>query len=697
MRARTIHLMALGLAALGHAAEAAEGSCTRYDGVSDDLLTAGLGAAGLAGPAPAFADPLNPTAAELRRLAIYSNYRALVDMTPGGGYGRLYGPNVTNDGVAGTGEGKVAGVECLAYTDAAKGTPNVTLMVQVPDTFDPKNACIVTAASSGSRGVYGAVATAGEWGLKEGCAVAYTDKGTGMGAHDLSPDTVNLIDGRRAGADAAGDRSNFTAGFAYGSRKVFTRNTPGRFAFKHAHGQGNSEADWGLFVLESIHFAFAVLEHEGHALTPENTTVIASSVSNGAGAAIRAAEMDKEGLIDGVAVSEPNVNPRPSKVAIQQGNGPTLNETGRPLYDYVTLINLYQPCANLAPENAAAPLNLVPADLGANRCRALASLGLLPKGATEKQARRAQAIINGYGILPEQNVLGPSHWFLYVPQSIAVTYANAYARYSVRGNLCGYSMGATGTDGRPVPLDPTAVQRLFGVGNGIPPTGGVNLINNRSVGGALEDRVSVSPSTGLQDQDLDNALCLRWLWRDVALGRGTRRFVNEPLRRRTHRGVRAVLASGDLGRRPTVVVTGRNDAIIPPNHGSRAYLGLNRVVEGINSRLHYYEVTNAQHLDALNGLPGFDTRFVPLHHYFIEGLNLLYDHLKNGSPLPPSQVVHTTPRAGTPGAAEPVTVEANLPPIAATPAAGAGITFTNIIRVTSGAPQVTKVVVRIPD
>mgnify|MGYP003349286586 CR=1 FL=1 len=35
-----------------------------------------------------------------------------------------------------------------------------------------------TATSSGSRGVYGAIST-GEWGLKKGCAVAYTDKGTG--------------------------------------------------------------------------------------------------------------------------------------------------------------------------------------------------------------------------------------------------------------------------------------------------------------------------------------------------------------------------------------------------------------------------------------------------------------------------------------------------------------------------------------
>ena len=47
--------------------------------------------------------PNNPTAAELRRLAIYSNYRALVDITTAGGYGILYGPNVLADGTV-TGE-----------------------------------------------------------------------------------------------------------------------------------------------------------------------------------------------------------------------------------------------------------------------------------------------------------------------------------------------------------------------------------------------------------------------------------------------------------------------------------------------------------------------------------------------------------------------------------------------------------------
>ena len=56
-----------------------------YDGSSDDLLTAGLGKTGL-GAATSIAltpaDPLKPTAAELRKLAIFNNYRAILDITP---------------------------------------------------------------------------------------------------------------------------------------------------------------------------------------------------------------------------------------------------------------------------------------------------------------------------------------------------------------------------------------------------------------------------------------------------------------------------------------------------------------------------------------------------------------------------------------------------------------------------------------
>jgi len=63
--------------------------------------------------------------------------------------------------------------------------------------------CIVTATSSGSRGVYGAIATAAN-GPQARCAVAYTDKGSGMGVHDLQNNTVNRIDGKRQDATDAG-------------------------------------------------------------------------------------------------------------------------------------------------------------------------------------------------------------------------------------------------------------------------------------------------------------------------------------------------------------------------------------------------------------------------------------------------------------------------------------------------------------
>jgi len=354
-----------------------------YDGINDDLLTGGLGRSGLASAsAPPVSDP--PTAAELRRLAIYNNYRALVDMTPGGGYGSLYGPNVTADGIVTADEGLIAGIEYLAYGSRGKGRENVTLMVQIPAHFDPARPCIVTAPSSGSRGVYGAIATAGEWGLKRGCAVAYTDKGTGTGAHNLQDDTVGLITGERMDADTAGKDSHFTARLSEPRRAAFNAATPYRFAFKHAHSGLNPEEDWGTFVLWSIEFAFYALNEEygeplgnrgmrRRTLNPDNTLVIASSVSNGGGASLRAAEQDREGLIDAVVVSEPNVNPRfDASFAIVQGDGEPLFEHSRSLLDYTTLLNVFQGCASLA--NPMAPLNLAPS---AERCASLFDKGLL--------------------------------------------------------------------------------------------------------------------------------------------------------------------------------------------------------------------------------------------------------------------------------------------------------------------------------
>jgi hydroxybutyrate-dimer hydrolase len=111
------------------------------------------------------------------------------------------------------------------------------------------------------------------------------------------------------------------------------------------------------------------------------------------------------------------------------------------------------------------------------------------------------------------------------------------------------------------------------------------------------------------------------------------------------------------------------------NHTGRAYYAFNKSVESA-SRLAYYEVTNAQHFDGFLSLPGYDNRLVPLHRYFIQAMDLVYNNLRNGTALPPSQVVHTTPRGGTAGAAPAITVN-NVPPIAATPLGANAITFTN--------------------
>jgi hydroxybutyrate-dimer hydrolase len=673
MASASLAAVIVGAASAGEQAGAIKVIHTYYDGVSNDLLTAGLGKTGLGNAtAPGFADPLHPTAEELRRSAIYNNYRALIDPTPGGGYGTLYGPNVKPDGTATASEGLIPGDEYIAYEHDGHG--RVTMMVQVPGSFDPMNGCIIAAPSSGSRGVYGAIATAGEWGLKHGCAVAYTDKGTGTGAHDLQNNTVNLTRGERADAATAGDSANFIAPISESQRAAFNAATPNRFAFKHAHSQDNPEKDWGRNVLRSIEFTFDLLNEKFHGrglkITKHNTIVIASSLSNGGGASVLAVEQDDDHLIDGLAVGEPNVNPRyTSKFSIVQGTGAPLFAHSQPLMSYITLVNVFQGCADLAPANAGAGLNLAGSTA---RCADLHTKGLLASTALADQATEAQKIINDFGILPEQNLVQPGYWFANVSQSISVTYANAYGRFSVLDNLCAYSLAANGgvSGGPPMPLAATSEASIFGTSNGIPPTSGIALINNAATGGPKEDRGS-TPS-----QNLDGALCLRSLAAGKDAVKGTPLTdLQQAQANRIDEGIKEILATGKLSRIPAIFVQGRNDGILPPNFTSRAYFGLNNVIDGSTSSLHYYEITNAHHLDSFNQFPGYNANYIPLHRYFLQAMDLMYDHLRHGRSLPPSQVVHTIPRgAGTP-LPPPITL-ANVPAIADTPSPSNQITFT---------------------
>ena len=51
------------------------GPHSTYDGVTDDLVTGGLWAEAMLGAPPGYADPLHPTAAELRRAALFLHWR----------------------------------------------------------------------------------------------------------------------------------------------------------------------------------------------------------------------------------------------------------------------------------------------------------------------------------------------------------------------------------------------------------------------------------------------------------------------------------------------------------------------------------------------------------------------------------------------------------------------------------------------
>jgi hydroxybutyrate-dimer hydrolase len=644
-----------------------------YDGVSDDLLTAGLGKTGLASStAPSIANPAAPTAAELRRLAIYSNYRALVDMSANGGYGRFWGPNVDLNGNDTLGEGKIAGKEYIAYADDGTGTLNVSLLVQIPVSFNPDQPCIVTATSSGSRGVYGAISAAGEWGLKRGCAVAYTDKGTGNGAHELATNRVTLIDGTLANTDLAGTRAIFKANVSASALTSFNSISPNRYAYKHAHSQKNPEKDWGTNTLQAIQFAYWALNDMFGPVSGStqlrygkgSITTIAASVSNGGGASLAAAEQDVDGWITAVVVGEPQINLNlPSQVSVRQGGVP-VGSFGRPLADYATLANLLQPCAALAPAAAGSPyLSTLPVTttnaIRAARCATLATNGLVSGGNTVAQATDALNQLHQAGYETDSDTLQAPMWDSQAVPAIAVTYGDAYMKASVLDNLCNFSFGTTNavTGAAGVATLVSPMFTIFGNGNGVPPTNGINLVYNVGTSGAMDHRLATP------DASYAGAACLRVLWTN-----GNATMVDS---------VNAIRVNANLRGKPAIIVQGRADALVPINHASRPYLGANRVAEGNKSQLSLYEITNGQHFDAFLSVAGFDTRFIPVHYYNIQALNLMWNHLKNNAPLPPSQVVRTVARGGTAGSA-PALTTSNLPPIATDPGANA-ITLTGAV------------------
>lgn len=646
MRPRRAGLLLAGAALLSIAQAASGEPAVRvmrhevYDGLSDDLV--GLAAQ----PAP-YVDPLAPTARELRRVAMGMRFDV------NAGWGRLFGPTID----AATGRpypdgGRVAGEEYLAYARAPDGGESAVLL-QIPAGLSRTRRCLLAVPQSGSAGLYRDVASLGFWGLQHGCAVVYTDKGHGGGAHDLETDTVNAIDGTSITDRTARGQAQFVAPIGEAGRRRFLYRSPHRVAFKAAHSRRNPEAQWGSDVLRAIRFALHQLNaRDGGGWSAESTLVIVSGSSNGGGASLYAAEKDAEGLIDGVVAGEPQVQVRPNDQTRVVRGGRSGVGSGRTLLDYFTFGNLYAPCAVLALPDAPAADRIVHA---AERCASLAQAGLLKGAAPAEQASEAQRRLVAYGFEPETLVL-TAFGYLLGPDATAAKYASDHGRFGVEDSLCGYSYASTDAAGVPRAVPAAELAEIFARGGGGAPVGSIDLINDADPRGPRRNDLSLSPSTGRADYNLDGARCLR----ELAVGRSAKA-------RRVQAGIAEFLADGDLHGRPAIIVHGRADNRVPAAFSSRPYLALNSLAEGGRSGLRYLEVENAEHFGV--SAPGFDTRFVPLTYYHLRALDMMWAHLTEGAPLPGSQIVRTRPRGGAPGQAPPLSLE-NTPPIVIDPPPG---------------------------
>ena len=568
----------------------------------DDLLTAGLGLDGLRSAMPPLVgNPLSPSAEELRRRALWTNWRGIADLAPGGGYGEWYGSLAP-----------VPGREYHALMRVPGARQPHRVMAQIPEAFDAQRRCLIVTASSGSRGVYGATALASAWGLPRGCAVVHTDKGTGTDWVELGAGERHGLDGRLSSATSAGGPHAFDP-----AASTRTQAAP-RVAFKHAHSQDNPEADWGRHVQQAAEFGLQALAQAFPQQAPftfDNTRVIAAGLSNGGGAVLRAAELEGDWL-DGVVAIAPNV---------------WAGEGGRALFDYATEAAIYMPCALLHPRFDAVPLarpgGAKPA-AWLQRCVSLRAAGLLEGDTPETQAQDAYARMQATGWSDAALEAGAFSVSFDLWRSATVAYAAAYARSAADAMPCGYGYAMLDAQGLPRAATPEERRAWWSDTGGIPTGIGVSLIDTLAQG---------------DDPALPGLRCLRALWEH---DRGDARAVHDSIA-----ATRAALPRAGL---PMIVIHGADDGLLPEAFSSAAYI---QWLTQHGRSATYWRVANAQHFDAFLALPPLTARYVPLLPYAYRALDAMWAHVAAGEPLPPSAEINAKPRAAGADGITPLTAE----------------------------------------
>lgn len=572
-----------------------------YDAVNDDLLTAGLGLSGLLGTAPVI--PENPSAQQLRKASYYHQFRALNDLTDAGGYGRLYG--LTQD------QPMIAGHEYWEQKPIDSGAVH-TLVLQIPDNMNTQQACLVVAPSSGSRNVLGAVGTSGVWALLNGCAVVYTDKGTGTEIA-LSGYHGYQIDGKISERTAA---NPLLAEFG------LSKPSPLHVVQKHPYSQANPEQFWGDFVLDAAQYGLSILASEKQ-IKREDVHVIAASLSNGGGAVLRSVEHDSEGLIDAVVAGEPQLNLQHSYQVKQAGKVAEINT--KTLLELSNWLSLYEPCAALDASLSGAPFKLntgLIQPLLVQRCQALVEAQMLAGDTVEEQAANALSKLQQSMIEPAALPLAQINTLAGMWGAINHTYSNSYLRKSPKDNLCQSAMSAFTPMGQPRELTTSEQQGMFALSNGIAPGNGVELAHTNA-NNEVQSRMILAPAYGL-----DSQLCFYQLSQTDDM----------------HKALKTLMAKPEQNSLPTLILHGQADGTVAINHSSRAYYHRNQSGDSPNKLMRYYEIEHVQHFDGFLAYPGFQDQFVPMHPYFEQALDMMLSHLRTGSPLAPSQFIKTTPR-----------------------------------------------------
>ena len=605
-------------------------SSTNYDGETDDLVTAGLGFTALSTLIikPTIADPERPTTQELRQLKL----NRFIDTKTG--EGTFFGFQRKN--LTPMFDGKIAGTEILATFK--NNDESVGLLVQIPLDFDKNKPCIVAVPSTNSDGLFNAydVQIRGLWGLRHNCAVVYNDKGLGNGIYDITNQYGFTIDGK-----IKSDNLLFEPKIK--NREQYVKTYPDRYAIKQLHSKQNSEERWGEYVLKSIEFAFHQInthfsETQKVIFDKDNTLVLVYGASDGAGAALKAGELDKNNTIKGIVAVNPQIAPYSETipVTVKVGEKPPTKIEYLSIAEYSTYASLYIPCAVPAIISNNKDNNLPFADnytYAQNRCDALKKAQLLIHG-TPKEALEK---LRQYGWTPEMDRQLP---YFYFKETVALPYQyiSAYGRYDVIEDMCNYSVASTQKNpilyvGKVEPLSEIEFQQLWGLANGQLPvwlgdeSTMLALVNNQDMHSPRRDFYSSSDSKAEIDYNSKGAICLYNKLKDT----------------RVKNGMKQVSASANLNGIKTFIIHGRNNVKQLPNYTSRAYVALNSKVEGNNSQLRYIEVKNSSYLE---GKPPFDNSLVSIDYYGEDAMEWLWANLTNNATLPDSQVIHAKPRVG---------------------------------------------------